>query len=232
MVIIIIIISVIVIPIVIRYIVNLISQKIEEERKQAELLRKQEEEEKWQEDIRTGKVNFAKAEICYDLGTVYLKEGKFDEAIKQFNFAIESNSRHKDAYCNMGIVYKEKGDIDKAIENYLKVLSLDLYDIAVNFNLGLAYMEKKQSEYAQPCFLRATASTDNHINAIAHLNLGLIEVNQQDGSLSAIDHWVKVLKYEPNNSNAIKFIDETMQKYGITRERVMRIFNDYNVRIS
>ena len=51
-------------------------------------------------------------------GEVYLREGKVDKAINDFNIAVKLQPELADAYCNRGNAYLLKGEIDKAIEDY------------------------------------------------------------------------------------------------------------------
>ena len=60
-----------------------------------------------------------------NLGVIYFKEGRVDEAIELFKKAIAVVPRHKSAYANLGIAYLEKGDFLSALENSIKALEID-----------------------------------------------------------------------------------------------------------
>ena len=52
----------------------------------------------------------------YDLGMKYLNGGNYEEAIIEFEAAIEINETKADAYIGLAEVYIEQGDLQKAIE--------------------------------------------------------------------------------------------------------------------
>jgi len=196
------------------------SERLELQQKQqrqqlqeAEILRTKLEEEKWQEDIRTGKVDFVKAEALYNTGTMLLESGKYYEAIEQFTKAIDFNPRYKEAYCNRGIAYKKKGSCDKAIEDYNRALKFG-DDPDVHYNKGLALLENKDFESARSAFHQAIHGlTDyNKKKPMALLNHGIASYNcscryNSIGSYyNAIYDWKEVLKIDPNNSEAQRLI--------------------------
>ena len=202
-----------------------------EERKQTEIQRRKKEEEEWQEGVKSGKINVKEAEIYYDIGTIKLKEGKYNGAIEQFNKALKFNLKHKDTYCNRGVAYKKIGDFDKAIEDYKNALLLDSNDIEVNINLGIAYMEKKQYDKAYDIFYMVSITPHNseYSRSIAFLNRGIILVNTGGNHLTAIDCFVQALSNDPNNNDAIKLINETAQRYTVSQEKIRSVFNYYSV---
>jgi len=61
----------------------------------------------------------------YNQGTELLKKGQYDQAIANFDKAIEINPRYAEAYNNRGIAYTKKGQYDKAISDYNKAIELD-----------------------------------------------------------------------------------------------------------
>ena len=52
----------------------------------------------------------------YDLGMKYLNDGNYEEAIIEFEAAIEIDETKADAYIGLAEVYIEQGDLQKAIE--------------------------------------------------------------------------------------------------------------------
>lgn len=60
----------------------------------------------------------------YNLGVVYVKKGKLDDALKMFHEAVKIDKNFKDAYYNMACIYEEKNQKKKALDlwnNYLKL---------------------------------------------------------------------------------------------------------------
>lgn len=74
---------------------------------------------------RLGLPKLAKAFAKYHKGTEYFRQRRFDEAILNFEYAIELNPRFVAAYNNLGIVYYYMGDLDRAVEQFRKALDID-----------------------------------------------------------------------------------------------------------
>jgi tetratricopeptide (TPR) repeat protein len=65
------------------------------------------------------------ADDYYNRGTASIRKGDLDEAIADYNKAIELNPNDADAYDNRGKARKGKGDAQGAIADYTKAISLD-----------------------------------------------------------------------------------------------------------
>jgi len=195
-------------------------EKIEQEERKKEWERQEKErEEKWQEDIRTGKVDFDKARGFLNDGLKLLGSGKHYEAIGQFTKAIEFNPRYSEAYHNRGIAYKKNGDLDKAIEDYKKALSLNDNDEETMYNLGLAYMDKKDFDSAYWKFRGVISSPkfyglSEYIKVGSYMNRGIAKYNgaiNDHDRCEGVGDWIEVLEKDHNNSDAIKMIQWALQ---------------------
>jgi len=187
------------------------AELLRKQREEAEILRKKKEEEQWQEDIRTGKVNFSAAEKFYKMGAKLMETGKYDEAIEQFTKAIDSNPRYKDAYCDRGIAYKKKGDCNRAIADYQQGLQLDNNDADIHYNLGLAYMDKKEFLSATIEFQALESRSEYRRNVMMLLNHGIAYLNIGDFH-QACRRFFEVLRIDPNNSDARRYFEMAQQK--------------------
>jgi tetratricopeptide (TPR) repeat protein len=58
-------------------------------------------------------------------GIIYYTSGKYDDAIKDFNRAIEISPRYTQAYNNRGVAWRNIGEYKKAIEDYSKTLEIN-----------------------------------------------------------------------------------------------------------
>jgi len=57
------------------------------------------------------------AEFYYNRGNAYYDKGQYDQAITDFNKALEINPRYADAYNNRGFAYYLKKEYDKSWED-------------------------------------------------------------------------------------------------------------------
>ena len=68
------------------------------------------------------------AKFYNNRGAAYGEKGQYDQAISDFNRAIEINQRYTMAYNNRGIVYRLKGRYDQAISDFNKAIGINPLD--------------------------------------------------------------------------------------------------------
>jgi len=94
------------------------------------------------------------AEFYNNRGMANDKEGLYDQAISDYNKALEIDPKYAEAYNNRGVVYRRKGQYDRAISDYNKALEINPRDAEAYNNRGVAYSIKGQydraiSDYSQ-----------------------------------------------------------------------------------
>ncbi|MBN1405299.1 MAG: tetratricopeptide repeat protein [Candidatus Omnitrophica bacterium] len=103
------------------------------------------------------KGNFAKAEEAfkqsitlnpsysmahYNLGTLYLNQKKYNEAVKELEEAVRLNPGYTDAYNNLGTIYNIRGQYKEAIRYFENSLRTNPYQ--ENIKRALADLKNKQ----------------------------------------------------------------------------------------
>lgn len=106
-----------------------------------------------------------------NLGNEHLKNHLLNEAIAEFNKAIEINPRRYSACYNLALAYEKKGRLKEAIDFYQKVLTIkpDLVEAIVN--LGTIYLQQNQTDNAITQYGKALSIKPDLPEA--HWNLGL-----------------------------------------------------------
>lgn len=105
-------------------------------------------------------------------GLRYQREGRYAEAIEEYEKAIVADPGNLEAYNNLGVLFKETGRIDRAAESFQRALALDpKYEKALN-NLGVIRYLKGQ--YAEAISLFRRAIVINAENLESYTNLGII----------------------------------------------------------
>jgi len=82
-------------------------------------------------------------------GTRLYAEEKYDEAIEEFQKAIEIDSTYLNAYVNLGAIYFKQGKYEQASIQYETVLRYQPYHIKAHYNLGLIRLEQGEVEKAK-----------------------------------------------------------------------------------
>ncbi len=91
------------------------------------------------------------------LSLYYMKEKRYDDAIRIYGKLIALAPKKANNYSNMGRAYGLKGDVDKEIQYYQQALKYDREDDAVHFAHGEAYEKKGQLDEALAAYKSAYA---------------------------------------------------------------------------
>ncbi|MDE2028363.1 MAG: tetratricopeptide repeat protein, partial [Candidatus Omnitrophica bacterium] len=89
-----------------------------------------------------------KARPYNNLGNAYLKEGKFDLAIKNFNKAIALDPAYAEPLVNLGLIYDHRGRWAKALSYYNKAIAANPHFAGAYDNRGSLYNEMGKIELA------------------------------------------------------------------------------------
>ena len=76
------------------------------------------------------------AKFYNNRGIAFGEKGQYDQAISDFNQAIEMNPRYNKAYNNRGIVYRLKGQYNQAISDFNKAISINPLEAEAYNNLA------------------------------------------------------------------------------------------------
>ena len=154
-----------------------------------------------------------------NLGIVYLDRGQVDEALAQFQRALEINPHFAIAYANLSNALIQKGKADEATVQSQKALEINPnLDVGYN-NLGLALVKKGRIEEGITQYRKAMAV--NPYYALAHYNLGnvLSEKGDWDGALSEFQRAVEL---NPNDATAYNGLGNALQQKGRVDEAIAR----------
>jgi protein O-mannosyl-transferase len=132
----------------------------------AEIAKYQNEEMLWSDTV-------AKNQDCWlahnNLGNLFIKQGRFQEARSEFSAVLRSKPNLAAAYNNMGIAYFREGSIAKALEQHRRAVELKPdYAEALN-SLGVDYVNLQRIEEGIAAYRRALTVDPEY--AMAHYNL-------------------------------------------------------------
>ncbi len=82
-------------------------------------------------------LNPGAAGALVNLGTIYYRQRRYDEAERQYQKAIEVDANYPLAHYNLGNLYDEQGDFTRAEQHYTTALHLNPNYADAHFNLAL-----------------------------------------------------------------------------------------------
>lgn len=126
-------------------------------------------------------------------GNQALGEGNYEEALENYNCAIEFNPFDSYAYNNQGLAYYQMGEIESALESYAKSLSLNPWDAQTYSNRGYLYADVGEIDLAMADFNSALGYDPVHVNALyGRANL-YATVEAYDAAKADLDTLVEIL---------------------------------------
>ncbi|MGD0813636.1 MAG: tetratricopeptide repeat protein [Verrucomicrobiota bacterium] len=128
------------------------------------------------------------------LGADLVEKGRLDEAIAQYQYALQTKPDSGDIHYNLAIAFMQKGRVDEAIAQYEKALQITPNGAPAWNNLGRVFFQQGRVDEAILHYQKALQIRPNY--ALAHCNLAT--ALQQKGRLDeAMSHFEQALQLEP-----------------------------------
>ena len=131
-------------------------------------------------ELRRAELHLAQAvkdkptpEAHHVLGKVYLAQGKFDEAIREFEQSLSGNQNQAQVYNDLGVAWMQKGDFNRSLDSFNKALQLDGNLLEALFNRALCYEKQSRFEEAKAdwtAYLKRDSTSPWAEEARQHLN--------------------------------------------------------------
>ena len=99
--------------------------------------------------LRLEPANYNNSLLLSNLGTIQRRQGRLEEAVKNYTFAIYMTPNAVTLLKNRAAVYVEMDSIDHALSDYKKIVSLDKDDIESRYYCALIYLDKGRISEAQ-----------------------------------------------------------------------------------
>jgi tetratricopeptide (TPR) repeat protein len=120
--------------------------------------------------IESGNLRKADVAIAYHLrGADYLKTGREDEAIADFDHALALNPSLSTVYNDRAIAFRRKGDFTRAFADYSEAIKLMPNVDSFYLNRGLAYAKNRQWEEAIADYKQALYYKPDNVSALVAL---------------------------------------------------------------
>jgi protein O-mannosyl-transferase len=165
-----------------------------------------------------------------NLGIALFEKGRVDEAVVQYQKALEIEPDYADADYNLGNAFFQQGRLDEAIAQWQKVLKIQPDDAQVHNDLGFALFEKGHVDEAVTHYEKALGIKPDYTEAHNNLGIALAQKGRLD---EAIAQYQMALQIKPDdaevhNNLGIAFaqkgrLDETITHY----QKALQIKPDY-----
>ena len=161
------------------------------------------------EQIKQNDIGFTAMQY-YNIGIQKHTEKKYEEAIENYNRAIDLSPKYSWAYNNRGLAYYDLGNANKAISDYNKAIAFDSQNSFAYYNRGLVYYNLGNLDQAILDYSKAIEIDPKH--CWAYNNRGIVYAQQGNFDKAILD-CNKAIEIDPNFANAhiIKGITYAMQ---------------------
>ena len=151
----------------------------------------------------------------------YNLKGQPDEAIFDFNKALEINPNIAEAYSGRGATYVQKGQLDQAISDLNKALEINPKIAEAYVNRGLVYMDKGQHDQTISDCTKALEINPNILEAYLNRGLAYVQKGQPDQAISDCN---KALEIDPGYASA--YVNRGLAY--LSKKEIEKSWNDMN----
>jgi tetratricopeptide (TPR) repeat protein len=127
-----------------------------------------------------------------NLGKAYFEQGKYVEAIEQFQKVVASGTAPGADHLNLGIALMQANRLDAALGEMTTAKQMDLHLVAADYNLGILYKRELRGPDAAAALQRVIATDPQ--DPATWFNLGTVYFAEQklDDSLDAYHHVIEM----------------------------------------
>lgn len=146
-----------------------------------------------------------------NLGFVLIQKGEVDEAMAQFQQALQLNPKDPPSWNNVGNVLLHWGKVDEAIPYFQKSLQLNSDYVEARNNLGSALLQKGKVDQAIAQFQKGLQIDPNSVEALGNLGNVMLQEGKAD---EAIAYYQKALRLSPHNANLYNNLGNALSRQG------------------
>ncbi|NKQ38425.1 MAG: tetratricopeptide repeat protein, partial [Methanosarcinales archaeon] len=127
------------------------------------------------------------ATYYFEIGNIYYKLSKYDEALMFFNKAIEINPDDAEAWYNKGVVLGELNRPDEELKAYNKAIEIKPDDAEAWYNKGVVLGKLNRPDEALKAYDKAIEIKPDYAEAWYNKGVVLGKLNRPDEALKAYD---------------------------------------------
>ncbi|KKL13018.1 hypothetical protein LCGC14_2529950, partial [marine sediment metagenome] len=144
-------------------------------------------------------------EICDELGSIYIKDLKYEEAIKLYEIELDYGSNNIDIWIELGILFRLTRKFKKSIQALFQALKIEKGNYYAFIQLGNTYkgMEKYKDSIAS--FKQAIKIDPNNILALGKLAITLEKMQKYKKAINILK---KALKINGTNTEIFEILGD------------------------
>jgi tetratricopeptide (TPR) repeat protein len=149
----------------------------------------------------------------YNLGVAFYDKGRNEDAIVQFQKALELHPDYDDAHYSFGNALLQKGDLDGALAQYRRAVAINPNYVRAQNNIGYVLLQKGQLDEAIAQYRKAVAVNPGY--ALSHNDLAsaLLQKDQVDEALS---QYRRAIELDPNSAAFYNGLGRALLRKGDT----------------
>jgi tetratricopeptide (TPR) repeat protein len=133
--------------------------------------------------------------LYHHLGVAYEESGRYGEALKLYQTAIQRGVENAKLYSRIADLYLRQGMKEQAIAFYEKAGRINPLDPEAQNNLATAYLEKGRVAEAEQIFHWVVTNDEKY--APAHNGLGLVAIQKQNPAEARV-HFERAVGLDPD----------------------------------
>jgi protein O-mannosyl-transferase len=153
----------------------------------------------------------------YNLGIALNDRGKTDQAIAQYQQAIELRPRYAEAHYNLARLLAQKGQLDDAVAHYEKALEINPADAEAQNNLGVTLFGSGRVDEAIAHYQEALKIRPDYAEGSCNLANALLSKGDLD---EAIARYSACLALSPNQADVQYDLASALLRKGRTDEAI------------
>jgi protein O-mannosyl-transferase len=135
----------------------------------------------------------------FNLGNALLHAGRLEDAIRQYEQAVQIDPHHQEVHNNLAFALLQAGRVNDAIAQLEQAVRISPDSADGHYNLGNAYLRAGRVQDATGQYEQAVRLNPNYVQA--HVNLGFA-LAQRGRFDEAVEHWEAALRLDPSNQDA------------------------------
>jgi tetratricopeptide (TPR) repeat protein len=159
-------------------------------------------------------------EVHFGLGNVLLQRGNVDEAITQYQKALQIEPDYAEAHDNLGTLFVRMGRVEEGIAQFQKALRIQPDYAGAHDNLGAALLQTGKVDEAIAQFQKALQTMPESAGAYCNLGAALLQKGKVE---EAISQFQMALQIDPDHAEAHNNLGNALARLGKADEAIAHL---------